>query len=568
MEHGVTTLAEIHVKMVELDPTEDKSLAYGRRYLKTKLQEEYEESLYFTSEERREDIVCLKDTTNAILRDYRQQVIPSVHTLDDAKLKELTISTAINLICGDLARVPLTHKQYPSVDSMTNTESQLALIPDSLKQLLKSIVKTDEKVAVWGQNLLKAYRPRSGVMPSHLGLTIQLDHKFGSKWLIERCHRLGYSESYAELHRYKYCYLSVKNGRSIMDRDTVITDEVEAGAVEIEEAEVDAVLSPEWAEDQEESNDDEMDEDPQTSALFVPDDRTVHQFVGDNIDLNIVSLNGNTAFHAMGIIKATCPAPATRQDELRATIPRRKITVEEKAATLKAAEMKILSFVPKMKVGLADFQFVPVADLRQDPPALLPGDIAWAAGWAIKNHNPAFEHPNWNGFMKSIHQPECKEKSLIEFLPIIEGDPNDYSTIYTTLMECLRSSQSPAVITFDLPIWLKATQIVLQSELPIITRLGGFHLLKSFLGSIGAIMADSGLEELIQLVYSGSSTAEHILSGGAYAKAIRFHLLAFAGITKFVLRDVVFSEQEFKDMEDFIKNAKDEKTGNCNLPNL
>ena len=210
VEHGVTTLAEIHMKMLELDPIEDKSLAYGRRYLKTKLQEEYKESLYFTSEERIADIVCLKDTTNAILRDYRQQVITPLHTLDDAELKELTISTAINLICGDLARVPLDRKKYPSVDSMTNTESQLALIPDSLQQLLKPIVKTDEMVAVWGQNLLKAYRPRSGVMPSHLGLTIQLDHKFGSKWLIERCHRLGYSESYAELQRYKYCYLNVK----------------------------------------------------------------------------------------------------------------------------------------------------------------------------------------------------------------------------------------------------------------------------------------------------------------------------------------------------------------------
>ena len=67
LEHNVTTLAEIHMKMLELDPTEDKSLAYGRRYLKTKLQEHYRESLYFTSDERREDIVCLKDTTKEIL---------------------------------------------------------------------------------------------------------------------------------------------------------------------------------------------------------------------------------------------------------------------------------------------------------------------------------------------------------------------------------------------------------------------------------------------------------------------------------------------------------------------
>ena len=129
---------------------------------------------------------------------------------------------------------------------MTNTQSQLALIPDSLKQLLKAIVKTDEKVATWRENLLKAYHPRSGVMPSQLGLTIQLDHMFGSKWLIDCIHHLGYSESYVELHRYKYCYLNVKNVCGSMDQDTIITDE---DVVEYEEAEVDAVLSAEQPEE-------------------------------------------------------------------------------------------------------------------------------------------------------------------------------------------------------------------------------------------------------------------------------------------------------------------------------
>lgn len=48
------------------------------------------------------------------------------------------------------------------------------------------------------------------------------------------------------------------------------------------------------AEDEEDISDNEMNENPQTSALVVPNERTVHQFVGDNIDLNIVSLNGNS----------------------------------------------------------------------------------------------------------------------------------------------------------------------------------------------------------------------------------------------------------------------------------
>ena len=355
VEHGVTSLTEIHMKMEELDPTEDKSLTYGRLYLKKKLQEHYEESLCFTLDKGGRFIVWLKDTTKAILRDYHQQVINPSQTMDDSALKDLIISTAIHLICGDLARVSLDTKQYPSVDSMTNTQSQLALIPDSLKQLLKAIVKTDEKVAMWGQNLLKAYRPRLGVMPSQLGLTIQLDHMFGSKWLIDRIHHLGYSESYVELHRYKYCYLNMKNGCSSMDQDTIITDEDGRDVVEDKEAEVDAVLSAEQPEEQEESADGMHEENQQTSALFVPAESTVHQCVGDNIDLNMVSLQGNTAFHAMGMIRVTSPAPATRQHELHTTIPRRNMAVEEKVETLKATEVKILSFVPQNKAGLVWF---------------------------------------------------------------------------------------------------------------------------------------------------------------------------------------------------------------------
>jgi hypothetical protein len=37
------------------------------------------------------------------------------------------------------------------------------------------------------------------------------------------------------------------------------------------------------------------------------------------------------------------------------------MAVEVKVATLKATEMKILSFVPKNKAGLADMRLVPIA---------------------------------------------------------------------------------------------------------------------------------------------------------------------------------------------------------------
>ena len=44
-----------------------------------------------------------------------------------------------------------------------------------------------------------------------MGLAIELDKTFGSKWLLNKLHRLGYTESYTETHNYKYCLLNDSN---------------------------------------------------------------------------------------------------------------------------------------------------------------------------------------------------------------------------------------------------------------------------------------------------------------------------------------------------------------------
>ena len=51
-------------------------------------------------------------------------------------------------------------------------------------------------------------------------------------------------------------------------------------------------------------------------------------------------------------------------------------------------------------------------------------------------------------------------------------------------------------VTFDQPLWLKATDIIHAESLPIICRRGGFHTLMSFLGSIGILMAGTGLKDV------------------------------------------------------------------------
>ena len=99
------------------------------------------------------------------------------------------------------------------------------------------------------------------------------------------------------------------------------------------------------------------------------------------------------------------------------------------------------------------------------------------------------------------------------------------------------STAGVARVTFDLPIWLKAVDIIKQANLNVIARLGGFHQLKSYRGLMGNIMQDSGLlDGLDCLIYHGSTTANH-------NKAIHAHLLINAVIYQHVMK-LAFTDHE------------------------
>ena len=70
---------------------------------------------------------------------------------------------------------------------------------------------------------------------------------------------------------------------------------------------------------------------------YTSSNSTVTQFVGDNIDLNIVSIYGKTPFHSIGMIKVT--NPAYKRTSAAANIFNLKAI--DKAKILKATEVKI-----------------------------------------------------------------------------------------------------------------------------------------------------------------------------------------------------------------------------------
>ena len=93
-------------------------------------------------------------------------------------------------------------------------------------------------------------------------------------------------------------------------------------------------------------------------------------------------------------------------------------------------------------------------------------------------------------------------------------------------------------VTFDQPLYIKATEIVASvTDLPnIFIRLGGFHLNMSYMGSLGFIMAGSGLESMWETVYAPNSIP-HMQTGHAYARALRAHTLLAAAITSLLLEN-------------------------------
>jgi len=80
--------------------------------------------------------------------------------------------------------------------------------------------------------------------------------------------------------------------------------------------------------------------------------------------------------------------------------------------------------------------------------------------------------------------------------------------------------------------------IIEKEKLPIVCRLGGFHTLMSFLGSLGILMKGSGLEDLFAEVYAENSIP-HILSGKAIARSLKAHLSVQSALTTLLIQNVI-----------------------------
>ena len=318
-----------------------------------------------------------------------------------------------------------------------------------------------------------------------LSFVLQLDHRFGPKWLLNEFHSFGLWESYYETSQYMYNYIKSKFHVEIESNQMeTILEVVEEGNDDVEEEIVDDEMQSRNEMIDEVSGESGVDnaETPPSNMQY-----SGVQYVGDNIGLNIVSVNGNIAFHAMGMINVNTKSSSMTEEYLNSMLLRLRSKPSDRAKIMRVGNIPIKLCSDPKKSGINSINFEPLSYLLHgfapSPAELNPSDIILDAGWIIKKSDYKFLHATiphgtagWKMFTIATRNPQaqlCTSQSSI-------ATPNDYSTINNALLRCIQLEKpNYAVITFALLIWLKAVDLILSQ------RLGNFHLLKSYVATFG-----------------------------------------------------------------------------------
>ena len=359
----------------------------------------------------------------------------------------MIIRTAAKLISSEIKDIEINKEQYPSPNDIMLMEANLECIPEKLQLFLKHVIDikgSERKVTSIGQAIVQASAPRSVIEPLQLGLGVQLHHHFGSRYLIDLLNSLGFCCSYREVQMFK--------------RSAAATQGTEI---------------------------------PKSEDHFL-------QFVADNVDHNISTIDGHNTFHGMGII-----ATVTPKLERKTVIPRVTATNEDLIAVGKIE----IQYYKQVDINMEKLVFAKLKRLTSSSASNQYEEL----NFVVKVARPLRPlAPGWSEMMQMVQTGEFSGQSSVLFMPMIDMNPSDMSCIYSTLKfvakQCDKLQVTP-VVTFDQPLYWKAFTLVVNepedSDIKVIVRLGAFHTEMSFWGpsvSLWKIQAYQSYWQLFMLL--------------------------------------------------------------------
>jgi len=115
---------------------------------------------------------------------------------------ERIVITAAKIVRAEIRDKEYNSDSYSTNDYISNIEKSREWMPRHLQILMKTIVSSEQKQNSIGQCIVQAARSKSVIALTLFGLGVELDHVFGSRWLINELLMLGFSITY-EVNRYK-----------------------------------------------------------------------------------------------------------------------------------------------------------------------------------------------------------------------------------------------------------------------------------------------------------------------------------------------------------------------------
>ena len=395
---------------------------YTSWYLKKKIIERFGDDVIIAEIDGRPDVITMRPTVAKILYNFYYEPKEDSTRREEIRL----VKAAATMIKNDIKRHDGSKETYPLSSDMSSVETAIYFLPESLIPLLDTlIIGVDKKleIASIGQAIMQAARLRGLISPLQQGLAVQMHHHFGSRFLIDSFHRHGFCSSYSEVQMF--------------ERNAAVASGTE---------------------------------------LNIPDGDCLVQYVADNVDHNIRTIDGKNTFHGMGIIATI--TPRNTDSQTYSVISRRKTITSEEIANI--GQINTHQYKPPLdrcRSIYEDMIYTTVYDFTSNV------DFLWKSSWLLKP-----DRPGWSGFMQFCQKGEYPGKSDIVFLPMIDLNPSDLTCIYLTINFVSRHSRKYGVVpilTFDQPLWWKAMCIVNdeppESDLKrVVLRLRAFHIQMSF----------------------------------------------------------------------------------------
>lgn len=223
---------------------------------------------------------------------------------------------------------------------------------------MQCIYKNTLKQCSIGQALVSATRPRSSVPPILFGLGVDVDHVFGSRWLIDQLNKLRFCVSVDEVTRYK---------QFAMENDSY---------------------------------------DKEVSKLA----ESFTQWSADNVDHNVRTLDGKGSLHGMGIILSTTSNLGSSYPTSHSPIKRNKLKKVEDV--IKHKGIPIINYSSLSTTGLSKMIFKErcTLDLMQDIHSPVQLDLLCSSAIFLKDKGT---RPNWSGYMNEVCGGEYPGKSSV-----------------------------------------------------------------------------------------------------------------------------------------------------------